>query len=296
MAGALVRLLPDAGGSGLTRLTGPEGRFRIDAPGPGRFRLVGEVIGYRTEAIGPFDLAAGETIEIDLALTADPLRLEGLTVSAERRCDLTGDAALVIERVWRDIRTALETSLLIEQDPGALFHVELSERRTEARTGEVTRSSRRKLNVKGAHPFRSLAVDDLVEGGFVREEGAATLYFAPDARALLSDAFLETHCFGLDAEAGQVPRVGLAFWPVPGRGRPDIAGTLWLDPVTLRLDELEYSYWEPGAPLRHIGPGRPRTIHGARFGRLDRLVVADPHARGDGPRRHVRVGRRASGS
>ena len=58
--------------------------------------------------------------------------------------------------------------------------------------------------------------------------------------ALLSDAFLDTHC--LSVRDGGDGRIGLMFEPVPDRWVPEIVGVLWLDAETAELDWLEFGY------------------------------------------------------
>ncbi|MGQ0814582.1 MAG: carboxypeptidase regulatory-like domain-containing protein, partial [Gemmatimonadota bacterium] len=93
-------------------------------------------------------------------------------------------------------------------------------------------------------PYRAVSPDSLAAFGFVRTiSGDSTLYYGPDAEVLMSDVFLDTHCFqtrrGQDDARGLI---GLSFEPVRGRSVPDIAGTLWLDPKTSKLEYIEFTY------------------------------------------------------
>lgn len=60
---------------------------------------------------------------------------------------------------------------------------------------------------------------------------------------LLSDGFLETHCFRLvrDDDDGR-RRVGLKFSPLPSRSLPDIEGVIWLDAATFGPLHVEYTF------------------------------------------------------
>ena len=95
-------------------------------------------------------------------------------------------------------------------------------------------------------PFQSRPADELSETGFVQRDGRGQLYFAPDADVLLSDVFLDSHCFRLvqgDGRGESAGLIGLAFEPVSTRGATvDIAGTLWLDPADSELQWLEFRY------------------------------------------------------
>lgn len=63
------------------------------------------------------------------------------------------------------------------------------------------------------------------------------MFYAPDAEVLLSDAFLDSHCFSLrEATVQGEARLGLTFEPVPGRTIPEVRGVLWWTPKTLDFD------------------------------------------------------------
>ena len=106
-------------------------------------------------------------------------------------------------------------------------------------------------------PWKSVPVDDLLSGGFVRPEGDGSVYYAPDAEVLLSDPFLDTHCMrlteGRDESKGLI---GLAFEPLEDRGVTEISGTLWVDPATGELQWLDYRYEELDVPNRERLGGR----------------------------------------
>jgi hypothetical protein len=97
-----------------------------------------------------------------------------------------------------------------------------------------------------------------MENGFVRRNDDGSLdYFGPDAGVLLSDVFLDTHCFRLAEDLDQPSALGLAFEPVRAGERADISGTLWLDRETAQLRVLEYAYtWAPWAEALGVAQGR----------------------------------------
>ena len=60
---------------------------------------------------------------------------------------------------------------------------------------------------------------------------------------LLSDAFLDTHCFKLQSgEREGRALIGLTFEPLGNRRLTDVSGVLWLDQATARLLSIEYRY------------------------------------------------------
>jgi hypothetical protein len=80
-------------------------------------------------------------------------------------------------------------------------------------------------------PWRSRSTDSLHRFGYVvTDKDNSTVYYAPGLDVLLSNMFLEDHCFRLVADG---PRVGMAFEPAPDRKRlSEIRGTIWLDRAT----------------------------------------------------------------
>ena len=95
-----------------------------------------------------------------------------------------------------------------------------------------------------SRPFVAADPEQLAERGFVETPTFGTWrYYAPDADVLLSDAFLDTHCFRLQrTERNDEQLIGLAFEPIPGRRVPEVKGVLWLDQSTARLRSIEFGY------------------------------------------------------
>jgi hypothetical protein len=88
VAGTLVQLL-DQGGAVVARVeSDAEGRYGVVAPTPGTYRLRFLVPGYRSLVSPPLELAAGQTLEYSLQLTAvapellDTLIVEGRPIAA----------------------------------------------------------------------------------------------------------------------------------------------------------------------------------------------------------------------
>ncbi|MEP6733379.1 MAG: hypothetical protein ABJE10_22235 [bacterium] len=74
----------------------------------------------------------------------------------------------------------------------------------------------------------------------MKDTGTLTTYYAPGLDMLLSNIFLDDHCFRLAAADG---RIGIEFEPSPDRSRiPEIRGTLWVDRVSSELTAMEFGY------------------------------------------------------
>jgi hypothetical protein len=121
-------------------------------------------------------------------------------------------------------------------------------------SGRIRRQNDDPRRVTG-RPFRTLAPAVLASRGYVRPEGDSIEFYGPDAQALLSDEFLDTHCLYVDPDAADRHTVGLAFEPVRRRGIVDIKGVLRFSRRTGELQEVEYEYTEPGGSARAMPAG-----------------------------------------
>jgi hypothetical protein len=120
----------------------------------------------------------------------------------------------------------------------------LFERRVAANGRRVIDEQRRFVRRYTPTPFVAATPEMLATTGFVEElaTGGAQ-YYAPDATVLLSDPFLNTHCFRLRTREDEGVRLlGLEFEPIQGRDNAEVRGVLWLEEATARLRSIEYRY------------------------------------------------------
>lgn len=258
--GVLVSLVDEGGRAVSTVFTDEQGEYDISAPGAGRYAIEAKRIGVRLRRGRPFDLGAGESRREDIVLDPVVSVLAGMKVEGRSKCvahpgDNERTAAL-----WEDARAALTATVLTSR---------------KAISGTITRFTRdlapesgRVLNADhhSAHgdiskPFVSIPVEELSREGYVvlRDDGS-TDYYAPDADALLSDEFLNDHCFRfVPGGRERVHMVGLGFEPVKGRKVPDIEGVLWMDAATAELATIEFTYRSiPDVHLRREFGGEVR--------------------------------------
>ncbi|HEV2145797.1 MAG TPA: carboxypeptidase regulatory-like domain-containing protein, partial [Longimicrobiaceae bacterium] len=240
VAGVFVVLL-DAGGRQVGgSFTDASGAFLVQAPAPGRYTLRAERVGYASVRSPALDLAAGETREHEMEMGAEPVRLEGLVVRAEKgRCAALPEAEERTAALWEEVRKALSATAWTAARRRFRYTVQEHARILDAGSMRVQSEQERRMTGYAVSPFVSVPAERLVREGFVRAEGDSVVYSAPDAEVLLSDAFMDTHCFRVREERGLA---GLAFEPVRGRRLPDVRGVLWLDPRTSELRHLEYTY------------------------------------------------------
>jgi hypothetical protein len=245
VAGAVVGLV-DAGGTRRGAvLSDAQGRYTVRAPSPGTYRVRAERVGYAAGWSPLMNLAAGEEVTQPLSVAPSTVQLEAVVArGVPRRCTIRPENGEQAAVVWNEARKALESAEL-----GASrrygFNVRLF-RRTLALPGmTVTDSSSWTESAYTRTPFAT-QIERLVKHGYVENEGDSIVFRAPDAPTLLSDAFLDHHCFSLRIGSGHnAGLVGLAFAPLRSRTRPDVRGTLWLTRDTGRLRYLEYSYTRP---------------------------------------------------
>jgi hypothetical protein len=160
--------------------------------------------------------------------------------------------------VWDEARKALSVQSWTEGEGLYRFHLVSYERELDPYSLRLMSETRSGSEAMNRNPIRSLPVEDLLENGFIRPAGdGGFFYYGPDASVLLSDPFLDTHCFRLITSPAQDGSVGLAFEPVRRRPKPDIRGTLWLDRETAKLKFLEFDYdWAPWEEAIHVARGR----------------------------------------
>lgn len=242
--GAMVTLLAASGRAPVNTLTDALGRFVLRAPQAGAYVLRADRIGFSSAFSDTLRLAAGDSVTHRMEARFEPVALEGIAVEGEKRCRVRPAEGAATARVWDEARKALEAADWTRERQGYRYRMLSLERRLEPDGRRVRSERRRRASGFARNPVTSRPARELIEEGFARQrEDGDWMYYAPDARVLLSDAFLDTHCMAL-REGGEerAELLGLRFEPVSGRRTPDIAGTLWLDPATSELQRLDYRY------------------------------------------------------
>lgn len=252
IGGAMVSLEDRAGRSFdrvLTR-TG-SGLFELRILEPGEYRIRAERIGYATTLSDFFSVASTDTVTIELAARIEPISLAGVEAEADRRCRVRPEEGLAVARVWEEARKALAAAAWTRERGLYRYEMLTIRRRLDARGRRVEREDRDYLEVSAATPYESRPADSLLAEGFVRLSDQGVVFWGPDADVLLSDYFVDTHCFRLaPGERREGEPLGLEFEPVPDRDVAEVAGTMWLDPVSAHLRRLDFQYVNLGVPSR----------------------------------------------
>ncbi len=236
-----VVLLDGTGTEVARTLTGADGEFSLLAPRVGRYTLRSEVIAYRAAVSHAFDLSIRTPTEITLRILRVPVRLSSFEVVGDEQC-VPPDESVDIAPVWEEARKALSAAAWTANRT-EFQHLLHRYQRVDSRHERLRQEKIWLLEGKATQPFASVRPDQLVARGYIVQVGDRRRYHGPDANVLLHEGFQNTHCFwaerGDDSFEGLL---GLSFRPVRGRGVADIEGTLWLEPETAELRQIEYRY------------------------------------------------------
>ena len=249
VTGALVQLHSE--GSVVDQdLSGPSGGVELTGRGDGTYRVRVQRIGYETWTSGPLQLRrAAEPEQRTFRVPLAPIRLRGVQVPVESRCRMPAEQGRRLARYWDQIETALALTSAARESDSLVFTVRSYRRRLE-RSGEQTGLDSAAVRVRRSlRPFDPPSVDSLVRFGFMVERDPGRYrYYAPSPTVLRSGAFLETHCLRLRSgeEVGRPEWIGVGFRPAPGRGLPEVAGTLWLERERAWLRRLDFRYVQLG--------------------------------------------------
>ncbi len=266
VTGALVELLfaDSADVRAASALSDASGAFELRAPAAGRYRIGAKRIGVRRYLGAAFLLRSGETRSESIVLAPVEYRLPEVVVTANTLCTVNPRDRSRVAALWDEARTALDATQISLRD--RLFSAQVTRyvRDLDPSTRKVLGET--ESNVRGVvtSPFNARPPDSLSAHGYwQRGADSSVTYYGPDATVLLSDAFLDDHCFrpveGRDERRGLV---GLAFTPVAGRLVPDVLGTLWLDARSFALQLVDFTYdrLAPG-----LAPGLDSTAIGGEL-------------------------------
>ena len=253
VAGALVVLLAADGSELASTVTSARGTYHLRAPGAGRFRLRAERIGFQNSLSAEITLLAGETATQELTASSSAIVLPVLSVESESECRMRPEEGEATYALWEEARKALEITEKTAAD--YRFDAMTYQRHVNLWGEALEQGDVQFVSYAGRHPWRSVPIDELEEHGYAREAEEGTYFYGPDAEVLLSDQFLDSHCFRYRRGGDADLIVGLAFEPVrQADDRVDVDGVLWLDRETSQLRTLEFRYTGIPRPT-HLGTG-----------------------------------------
>jgi len=242
-----VALIDSAGAVAAITITSSNGGFTLRAPGAGTYRIRARRIGFLPDSSKFLTLTAGQRLQhISLSLNAFPVQLVRVSVEEARRCVIAPQAGATVFRLWQEAQSALTAAVATSDDARTGFVLHRFERKLDPRTGKIEESRSWNSRATTSEPYASVPAESLEAHGFVVPEGKMLVYYAPDARTLISDAFARTHCFRPIEDGLHPDLIGLSFAPTQQRLRDrsvrDILGTLWFDRATFDLRTLDFEY------------------------------------------------------
>jgi hypothetical protein len=159
--------------------------------------------------------------------------------------------------LWTEIRTALATTALGRADSTLSLEARAFRRRLDPSLELIAEQVGLPRVTTGGRPYYSRDANSLANEGYVRQVGNESVFYAPDEQVLLSDRFIDDHCFQVARGDGTAEGLfGLQFSPAGRRRVNDIAGTLWVDSASAELRYLDFWYVNDGLPRAVVGEGR----------------------------------------
>jgi len=255
IAGAVVALL-DAGGRTLGRnITDERGRYRI-VVSTATTQLRFLRIGFRPATV-PLVRKGGAVDTIDVLMTTIPTMLEPMTVSANG-CPRRDDAGQALGLLEQARASLLNSVVAREANPGKIVRLRFQRMMDGTSDGIVHQIVKLDSSARSAASFVSARTGaEFVRDGFVKDDMTGQTILAPDADALLDDAFMAGYCMRLVRGNRDHPaEVGLGFsTPKRARKRVDIDGVLWVDTTQRQLRRLEFRYVGLDRSLEPASPG-----------------------------------------
>jgi hypothetical protein len=244
VARAVVVLMDENGRRIDAALSGTAGDYVVSASRAGEYVLRAERVGYQSITSPRLRLGQGETVTHRLEAGAARIVLEAVQARGRARdCALRPDGSGQTALAWQEARKALTATTLGSDGRGAAYETRLYRLGLRLDDLGVVEEQRWSVPGRARTPFEATPIRRLASTGWVHSDGDSVSFHAPDATTLLSDEFLDQHCFRLrPGEGDRDGMIGLEFAPVAGRRVPDVHGILWMDREGAGLRYLEYTY------------------------------------------------------
>ncbi len=254
--GVVVQLVGSDGAVAARALSDVGGEFFVATLQPGTYQVRTLRIGWRPLLSEPIALSPGQEVRRRFELAGVSYALDTVRVGSSNQCRLSADSAAATFKVWEQVRTALAATQLTA-GARTVMATTVQFDRTLDRTARTTLRNSATLQTDYAgQPWRALSPDSLRRIGYIVMDGAdAVTFHAPGLDMLLSDGFVEDHCFKLTS--GKDVRLrGVAFEPTASRKRvAEIRGTVWLDRTSSELRSIEFRYVNASTEQEQEGGG-----------------------------------------
>jgi hypothetical protein len=229
----------------LQGITNADGRYRFDGLAPGRYRVQLLRIGFQPFLSDPVQVAEGQTIQLELRVTSQPLSLPAVSVAVTVTADVCVQAKELkehpqLQTLWQQARAgaSVRTELMSRFRYHVLTHEESYELTADGptRPGTIDQPyvSDPQWAVRNAARNRE---QRLSRGYYAVNDG----WYHPNELDILHEDFLKAHClYSAETRAGEV---GLRFRPLRvRRDFLDVHGTIWLDSATYLARRIELEY------------------------------------------------------
>lgn len=218
VAGVVVLLVDSTSRVAARGLSDQRGEFRLTADRAGTFRLRTLRIGFRPVTSDPVVLSDGSEVTRRIVLSNVPVALEGMRVVDRSECRAFSDSAAATFAVWEQIRAALTAAQLTEASRAIVSTTVVYDRTMDAAGSKVLRQKSSASTSVATRAWRTPPPDQLRRAGYVvTQKDNSVDYYAPGLDALLSNVFVEDHCFRLTTDRKQPALIGMLFEPTPER-------------------------------------------------------------------------------
>jgi len=239
--GTLLTMIPEKDSAPVARFSDRAGRATFIAPRRGGYRVRAERVGYDTW-LSVVLVPSRVPTRVRAGMKPRSLRLPPVTGRGETHCSNLGEQATAAGDMWGEIRKALAANSLTESQGLAPVDIDSYDRIIDANGAIVSETTDRRR----ANSIRPYHFANLQQGG-----AAQSSLGIPEAATLLSDQFVNSHCFtGIRGAGRENGLLGLEFKPAKLGTKPDLSGVLWLDPITYSLRHLAFDYVNIPVSLR----------------------------------------------
>lgn len=225
-------------------MSGARGDFALHLGQPGPWRVTVMRIGFLPMPLGEHTVAAGEVRRERVVLTTGAVRLAQLNVERAALCGRTDDSGELVATLLSQARTALASTMLSTGDGRATSEWQAFSIHTDRLGTPITPMRVERFEGQTDRPFGTVPPDVLATEGYFRDRDDDLHFLAPDAAVLLSERFVDSHCYSLAAKHDEIDSwIGVSFVPAAVRRNiTDVKGTLWLDRETSELRRLDFGY------------------------------------------------------
>ena len=242
--GVVATLIDSTNGTVARALSNASGHFTLIASKPGTYKIRALRIGFRPTVTPAFQLPLGATVERAVVLNALQVSLDTVHVADRSACRrIADDSSASVFFAWEQVRGALTAAQITAAVKGVLATTIAFDRTLDPVRRRIQKQNTTVHTEFVRDPWRALPVDSLQRAGYVRaSEGDSITFYAPGIDMLVSNAFIEDHCFRI-ARGSDAKKLGLEFEPTSARRKiPEIKGAIWIDRTSSELRRLEFRY------------------------------------------------------